>query len=87
MIGDAAHLMPPSGEGVNTAMLDAFDLSECLTNDKFQDTQTAIAAYEKQMLARAAILGEEALDGIKDFASPSDESVKKLIQMFSQSEL
>jgi len=87
LIGDAAHLMPPSGEGVNTAMLDALDLSECLTNDKFQDTQTAIAAYERQMLARAAILGEEALNSIKDFASPSDESVKKLIQMFSQNEL
>lgn len=84
LIGDAAHLMPPSGEGVNTAMLDALDLSECLTRGEFQNIQAAIAAYEKRMLQRAALLGEEALEDIKDFASPSDESVKKLIQQFSQ---
>ncbi|WP_367867681.1 FAD-dependent oxidoreductase [Pedobacter sp. WC2423] len=84
LIGDAAHLMPPSGEGVNTAMLDALDLSECLTAGEFQNIQAAIAAYEKQMLQRAALLGEEALEDIKNFASPSDESVKKLIQQFSQ---
>ena len=84
LIGDAAHLMPPSGEGVNTAMLDALDLSECLTSGEYQDMQSSIAAYEKRMLARAAILGQEALEGINDFASPSDESVKKLMQLFSQ---
>jgi 2-polyprenyl-6-methoxyphenol hydroxylase-like FAD-dependent oxidoreductase len=84
IIGDAAHLMPPSGEGVNTAMLDAMDLSECLTCGKFQDIQAAISAYEKRMLARAKILGKEALDGIKDFASPSDKSIKKLLQQFGQ---
>lgn len=83
LLGDAAHLMPPSGEGVNTAMLDALDLADCLTGGEFPDLQTAIAAYEKQMLSRAAILGAEALEGIKDFASPSDESVKKLIALFS----
>lgn len=83
LIGDAAHLMPPSGEGVNTAMLDALDLSECLTNPKFKTTQTAIAAYEKQMLERAATLGQESLEGIKDFAPPSEESVKKFIQLFN----
>jgi len=84
LIGDAAHLMPPSGEGVNTAMLDALDLCECLSSGEFQNTQTAIAAYERLMLSRAALLGQEALDGIQDFACPSDESVKKLMQLFSQ---
>lgn len=84
IIGDAAHLMPPSGEGVNTAMLDALDLSECLTGGEFQNIQAAITAYEKRMRARATILGQEALEGIKDFASPSDESVKKLIQQFNR---
>jgi 2-polyprenyl-6-methoxyphenol hydroxylase-like FAD-dependent oxidoreductase len=83
LIGDAAHLMPPSGEGVNTAMLDALDLSECLTGGTFQDLQAAIAAYEGRMLERAAELGKEAMAGIKDFASPSEESVKQLIQQLS----
>ncbi len=55
MLGDAAHLMPPyAGEGVNMAMLDALELAECLLNDEFANTHQAIAAYEKQMLARAS---------------------------------
>ncbi|GAB3691108.1 NAD(P)/FAD-dependent oxidoreductase [Spirosoma flavus] len=55
MLGDAAHLMPPyAGEGVNMAMLDALELSECLTSDTFPDTHSALAAYEKQMLSRAS---------------------------------
>ena len=82
LLGDAAHLMPPSGEGVNTAMLDALDLSECLTSDEHTDLQAAIAAYEQRMRARAAVLGKEALDGIKNFSSPSEESIKKLMEMF-----
>lgn len=84
LIGDAAHLMPPSGEGVNTAMLDALDLSECLTSGEYKDLQNAITAYEQRMRARAAVLGREALEGIKDFASPSEESIRKLIQRFKQ---
>ncbi|MFL5744766.1 MAG: FAD-dependent oxidoreductase [Niastella sp.] len=82
LIGDAAHLMPPSGEGVNTAMLDALDVSECLTSGEFNDLQAAIGAYEQRMRARAAILGKEALEGIKDFSSPTDASIRKLLEMF-----
>ena len=55
MLGDAAHLMPPyAGEGVNMAMLDALELSRCLLSGSFINTKDAIAAYEKQMLLRAA---------------------------------
>jgi 2-polyprenyl-6-methoxyphenol hydroxylase-like FAD-dependent oxidoreductase len=83
IIGDAAHLMPPSGEGVNTAMLDAFDLSECLTSHEFEDVQAAIAAYEQRMRTRAAELGKEALEGITGFASPTEASIKDLLNVFS----
>jgi 2-polyprenyl-6-methoxyphenol hydroxylase-like FAD-dependent oxidoreductase len=86
LLGDAAHLMPPSGEGVNTAMLDALDLSECLTSGKFKTLQDAIAAYEKQMRSRATVLGQEALESIKDFASPTEESINKLMQQFTATE-
>jgi 2-polyprenyl-6-methoxyphenol hydroxylase-like FAD-dependent oxidoreductase len=55
ILGDAAHLMPPyAGEGVNMAMQDALELSRCLLSEDFPDTLSAIAAYEKQMRARAA---------------------------------
>lgn len=54
LLGDAAHLMPPNGEGVNLAMLDALDLSECLTDPVYADLQSAIAAYEDRMISRAA---------------------------------
>jgi 2-polyprenyl-6-methoxyphenol hydroxylase-like FAD-dependent oxidoreductase len=63
MLGDAAHLMPPfAGEGVNMAMLDALELSECLCNENFSDIQTAIASYEKQMRKRAAEAAHESLE-------------------------
>ncbi|WP_158826914.1 FAD-dependent oxidoreductase [Mucilaginibacter lacusdianchii] len=52
VLGDAAHLMPPSGEGVNLAMLDALELSEALTDDSFKNIADAIAAYETRMQTR-----------------------------------
>ncbi|PJJ60196.1 FAD-dependent oxidoreductase [Hymenobacter chitinivorans] len=55
LLGDAAHLMPPyAGEGVNMAMLDALELSECLTNTGFSSAREAIGHYETAMRARAA---------------------------------
>ena len=62
MLGDAAHLMPPyAGEGVNMAMLDAVELSTCLTDENFHDVKSAIAAYEKQMRKRASEMAEMTL--------------------------
>lgn len=63
MLGDAAHVMPPfAGEGVNMAMLDALELSECLTSDKYDTLQEAISFYEINMRKRAAIAAKESLD-------------------------
>jgi 2-polyprenyl-6-methoxyphenol hydroxylase-like FAD-dependent oxidoreductase len=63
IVGDAAHLMPPyAGEGVNMAMLDALELSECLTNEDFKDVQSAIAFYEKQMRLRASAVAKVTME-------------------------
>lgn len=63
LLGDAAHLMPPyAGEGVNMAMLDAVELSNCLISEDFRDTRSAIAAYEQQMRKRAAETAEMTLE-------------------------
>ncbi len=52
LIGDAAHLMPPLGVGVNLAMLDAGELALALANAATVDD--AIRTYEKTMLPRSA---------------------------------
>lgn len=63
MIGDAAHVMPPfAGEGVNMAMRDALELSECLTGGKYDTVHKAIAVYEKDMQKRAATSAKESLE-------------------------
>ncbi|SFF23639.1 FAD-dependent oxidoreductase [Spirosoma endophyticum] len=64
VLGDAAHIAPPTGEGVNLAMLDALELSECLTSPSFLNTQSAIATYEKQMLARGSDEAQVAMDTV-----------------------
>ncbi len=81
MLGDAAHLMPPfAGEGVNMAMLDALELSDCLCNDSFSDTQTAIASYENQMRKRAAEAAQESLEnGVK---MHSGDALQKMLAFF-----
>jgi len=71
IIGDAAHLMPPyAGEGVNMAMLDALELSQCLINDDFENLQQAITAFENQMRTRAAEAAEQSLASTKLLHSP-----------------
>ncbi|TDO77295.1 2-polyprenyl-6-methoxyphenol hydroxylase-like FAD-dependent oxidoreductase [Flavobacterium chryseum] len=59
LLGDAAHLLPPNGEGVNSAMLDAFNFSEIFTNGNFTSIESAIAYYEKQMFERFVKEGKE----------------------------
>lgn len=71
MLGDAAHLMPPyAGEGVNMAMLDAVELSACLTSEQFADTRSAIAHYEKEMRRRAAQTAADTMESTKALHSP-----------------
>ncbi|WP_435176618.1 FAD-dependent oxidoreductase [Actinacidiphila sp. bgisy145] len=78
LLGDAAHLMPPLGVGVNYAMLDAAELALAIAdNDTVAD---AIRAYEATMLPRANETakflegGAEQLMGTRFPGPPDDDS-------------
>jgi 2-polyprenyl-6-methoxyphenol hydroxylase-like FAD-dependent oxidoreductase len=57
LIGDAAHLMPPVGEGANQAMLDAAELAGELAANP-ADLDSAIRTYEEAMFARTHPIAE-----------------------------
>ncbi|MGW1274311.1 FAD-dependent oxidoreductase, partial [Streptomyces sp. NPDC002491] len=53
LLGDAAHLRAPNGEGANSAMQDGAELGSALAAHP-GDAETALAAHEQAMFARAA---------------------------------
>jgi 2-polyprenyl-6-methoxyphenol hydroxylase-like FAD-dependent oxidoreductase len=82
LIGDAAHLMPPVGEGANQALRDAADLAAALIATP-NDPSGAISGYEAQMRERIApiertsarmekmILSPTALEDMVGFFTPT----------------
>jgi len=82
LIGDAAHVMPPfAGEGANMAMLDALELSECLTTGKYNTLQEAIAAYETAMRKRAAAAAQESLENGEKMHS--EKALHTMLEFFN----
>ncbi|QPH39100.1 FAD-dependent oxidoreductase [Pedobacter endophyticus] len=83
LLGDAAHVMPPfAGEGANMAMLDALELSECLTSNKYQTLYDAISHYEIAMQKRAAQAANESLEnGDKMHA---EDALGTMVDMFGR---
>ncbi|MGW5266695.1 FAD-dependent oxidoreductase [Microbispora sp. NPDC004025] len=63
LLGDAAHLMPPLGVGVNLAMLDACELALAIV--RHDTVGEAVRAYEKTMLPRSTEMAR-LLDGAAD---------------------
>ena len=78
LLGDAAHLMAPNGDGANLAMYDGAELGNALAAHP-DDVETALAAYEQALFPRAA---EAATDNILELCLGAD-SPQSIVDLFT----
>ncbi|QYN25814.1 NAD(P)/FAD-dependent oxidoreductase [Amycolatopsis sp. DSM 110486] len=83
LVGDAAHLMPPNGEGANLAMLDAARLGQALAAHP-DNVETALSEYEQEMFPRSQAVAVEGVEMQELFAGSN--SARDLVAMFTGAE-
>ncbi|MGW3094889.1 FAD-dependent oxidoreductase [Streptomyces sp. NPDC001102] len=85
LVGDAAHLMPPSGDGANLAMVDGAELGKAIAAHP-DDVEDALTAYEEALFARTEpfyaeahdmlnlMIGDNAPSGFLDLFTAADQA-------------
>ncbi|WVR09809.1 hypothetical protein IAU60_006885 [Kwoniella sp. DSM 27419] len=98
LLGDAAHLMAPNGEGVNLALADALDLADCIvqasqssagssatnTAQWQQALQPYLREYEQRMIVRADVAFKDTVELLDTMfgASGGSEALTAMFQSF-----
>ncbi len=83
LLGDAAHLMTPSGEGANLAMYDGAELAKAIAANP-RDAEAALLAYEKDLFPRSAAEAAEATRGTQMLFG--DNAPQSLIDFFTNTQ-
>jgi 2-polyprenyl-6-methoxyphenol hydroxylase-like FAD-dependent oxidoreductase len=83
LLGDAAHLMPPVGEGANLAMLDGLELAQCIAA-RPGDLAAAVREYEMAMYERSAAAAQESIDMQNMVVSP--DAAQRMLRLFGGSQ-
>ncbi|MDA3644765.1 FAD-dependent monooxygenase [Saccharopolyspora indica] len=79
LLGDAAHLMPPVGEGANMALLDGAVLGLALAAHP-DDFPTAVREYEREMFERTSAAARMSADLQELLMSP--DAAQKMLEFF-----
>ena len=79
LLGDAAHLMPPTGQGANMALLDGAVLALALAAHP-DDLPTAVKEYEREMFERTSAAARMSAAMKEMLMSP--DAAQKLLAFF-----
>jgi 2-polyprenyl-6-methoxyphenol hydroxylase-like FAD-dependent oxidoreductase len=83
LLGDAAHLMIPSGEGANLAMFDGAELGQAIAANP-GNIEAALLAYEKDLFPRSASEAAEAEKILKVCLGPN--APQSLLDFFTSNQ-